>query len=129
MIIISDTSPITNLSAIGKIELLNNLYDSILIPQSVYDEMTNVGYEVPGTKEVKTLAWIRTQTVSNSALVEQLKTEIDPGEAEAIALAVELKADLLIIDDSQGRLIASKFNLNFIGILGIILMAKQKRFD
>lgn len=93
MIVVSNTSPITNLCAIGKLELLQNIYGNIIIPQAVYSEMANLDYEVPGTKEVKTLAWIETQTISNLALVEQLKTEIDPGEAEAIALAIKIKAD------------------------------------
>jgi predicted nucleic acid-binding protein len=126
MIVVSNTSPITNLCAIGKLELLQNIYGNIIIPQAVYSEMANLDYEVPGTKEVKTLAWIETQTISNLALVEQLKTEIDPGEAEAIALAIEIKADRLIIDDYQGKLVASRLNLNFIGILGILLIAKQR---
>lgn len=126
MIVVSNTSPITNLCAIGKLELLQNIYGNIIIPQAVYSEMANLDYEVPGTKEVKTLAWIETQTISNLALVEQLKTEIDPGEAEAISLAIEIKADRLIIDDYQGRLVAIRLNLNFIGILGILLIAKQR---
>lgn len=128
MIVISDTSPITSLAAIGKLDLLQKVYGTIIIPQGVYNEMANLAYEVPGTKEVKTLDWIETKTVSNLALVEQLKTELDQGESEAIALAIELKADLLIIDENPGRNVAKMLNLNFLGILGILLLAKQRGF-
>lgn len=128
MIVISDTSPITSLAAIGKLDLLQKVYDRIIIPQGVYNEMANLADEVPGTKEVKTLDWIETKTVSNLALVEQLKTKLDQGESEAIALAIELKADLLIIDENPGRNVAKMLNLNLIGILGILLIAKQRGF-
>ncbi|MDB9475917.1 DUF3368 domain-containing protein [Dolichospermum circinale] len=127
MIVVSNTSPITNLAAIEQIELLQKLYKTIIIPQAVYDEMANLGYEVPGTKEVKTLAWIQTQPVNNSTLVAELKTEIDPGEAEAIALALEIKADRLIIDDYKGRVVATRLGLKVTGILGVLLVVKQRR--
>jgi hypothetical protein len=128
MIVIRDTSPITSLAAIGKLDLLQQVYGTIIIPQGVYNEMANLAYEVPGTKEVTTLPWIETKPVSNLALVEHLKTELDQGESEAIALAIELKADLLIIDENPGRNVAKMLNLNFIGILGILLIAKQRGF-
>lgn len=98
MIVVSNTSPITNLAAIDQLELLHHLYQTILIPQAVYDELVNVGYEVPGTREVQTLPWIQVVRISNVELVETLKTDIDLGEAEAIALAIETQADRLIID-------------------------------
>jgi len=128
MIIVSNTSPITNLAAIGQIELLQKIYKTIFIPQAVYDEMANLGYDVPGTKEVQTLDWIKIKTVIDSDLVAQLQTEIDKGESEAIALAIEINADQLIIDDYQGRQIANNLNLNVVGILGILLIAKERGF-
>lgn len=126
MIVVSNTSPITNLAAIQRIDILEKIYDTIIIPQAVYDEMSNWSYEVPGTKEVKTLAWIQVQPVSNSTLVAELKTEIDPGEAEAIALAMEIKADRIIIDDYKGRVVASRLGLKVTGILGVLLIVKHR---
>jgi predicted nucleic acid-binding protein len=66
MIIVSDTSPITNLAAIGQLDLLQGLYTRIIIPVAVYDEMVNVGKPVPGAVEVQTLSWIQTQAVSKA---------------------------------------------------------------
>ncbi len=59
MIVISDTSPITNLAAINQLDLLRQLYKTIIIPVAVYAEMVAAGKEVPGAVEVQTLAWIQ----------------------------------------------------------------------
>jgi uncharacterized protein len=66
VIVVSDTSPITNLAAIGQLDLLQQLYATIIIPLAVYDEMVTVGKVVPGAIEVQTLDWIQTQTVANA---------------------------------------------------------------
>lgn len=65
MIVISDTSVFTNLAAIGHLHLLQQLYERILIPTAVYQELT-VDPPVPGTDEVQTLEWIEVQAVSDS---------------------------------------------------------------
>lgn len=126
MTIVSDTSAITNLAAVGHLNLLQQLYGNIIIPQAVYDEMVGLGYTVPGTIEVQTLPWIQTRQVINRTLVTELQTELDEGESEAIALAIELVADRLLIDDYAGRIAASRLGLNLTGILGVLLVAKHR---
>lgn len=127
MIVVSDTSPITNLAAVGLLNLLHQLYQEVIIPQAVYDEMVRLGYIVPGTVEVQTLPWIKVKTVSDIQRVAILQNKLDIGEAEAIVLALELKADLLLLDERRGRKIASSLGLNQItGLLGVLLEAKQK---
>jgi predicted nucleic acid-binding protein len=127
MIIVSDTSPITNLAAVGLLHLLHQLYNRVIMPQAVYDEMVKVGYLVPGTVEVQTLSWIETQPVIDTIKVSQLQNELDLGEAEAIVLALELNADLLIMDERRGRKVASALGITQItGLLGVLLEAKQK---
>ena len=128
MIIVSNTSPITNLAAVGQLNLLQQLYGSIIIPQAVYDEMANLGYTVPGTIEVQTLSWIQTRQVINCTVVTQLETEIAPGESEAIALAIELSANRILIDDRKGRIAASRLGINTVGLLGILQVAKRRGF-
>jgi predicted nucleic acid-binding protein len=127
VIVISDTSPITNLAAIGQLDLLRRLYTTILIPVAVYDEMASVGKVVPGAVEVKTLAWIKTQAVANAKSVIDIQAshdDIDLGEAEAIVLAVELNADLLLMDERRGRTLAATYGLRVTGLLGVLLQAK-----
>ncbi|MBC6433232.1 DUF3368 domain-containing protein [Nostoc sp. HG1] len=131
MIIVSDTSPITNLAAICQLDLLQQLYGSIIIPLAVYNEMVAVGKVVPGAVEVQTLSWIQTQTVVDTQKVTDIQTNqdnIDLGEAEAIILALELKADLLLMDERRGRALAINYGLNVTGLLGVLLQAKQKGF-
>lgn len=129
MIIVSDTSPITNLAAIGQLDLLHQLYNQITIPTAVYNEMVAVGKIVPGTVEVQTLTWIQTQAVTNTLQVTSLQENqenIDRGEAEAIVLALELKADLVLMDERRGRTLAISCGLNVTGLLGVLLQAKKQ---
>ena len=126
MTVVSNTSPITNLAAVGQLNLLQQLYTRIVIPQAVYHEMAGLRYTVPGTIEVQTLSWIQTQEVIDRTLVTELQTELDEGESEAIALAIELTADRLLLDDYAGRKVASRFGLNFTGVLGVLLVAKHR---
>ena len=126
MIIVSDTSPINNLAAINHLHLLNQLYGTVFIPEAVYRELTDPNFPVAGAAEVQTFDWIQTRTISDRTLVEALSNELDIGEAEAIALAVEMQADQVLIDERRGRLVASRLNLRYTGILGILVEAKNK---
>ncbi|QEI43653.1 hypothetical protein BMF77_04273 [Dolichospermum sp. UHCC 0315A] len=128
MIIISNTSPISNLAAIGQLTLLQQLYGKVIIPQAVYQEILACGSTDPGTLALQTLDWIEVIPVTNVVLIQTLQTILDPGEAEAIALAVELNADRLIIDERKGINEAIKSSLQVTGLLGIILAARQQGF-
>jgi predicted nucleic acid-binding protein len=125
--VVSNTSPITNLAAVNQLNLLQQLYGKVIIPEAVYIELTGTKI-VPGTLEVQTLEWIEVRSVTNPNQVFALRQELDPGEAEAIGLALELNADRLLIDERRGRVIASRFGIKFIGVLGILVIAKQRGF-
>jgi uncharacterized protein len=126
MIIVSDTSPIINLAAVGQLDLLRQLYQHLIIPQAIYDEIVIAGAGQPGAVEVKAAGWIETRRLRDQALLKVLLLELDRGEAEALALAAELKADLLLIDESKGRAIAARLGFTHIGLLGILVQAKQR---
>ncbi|MBE8996831.1 DUF3368 domain-containing protein [Nostoc sp. LEGE 12447] len=127
MIIVSDTSPINNLAAINHLHLLQQLYGTVLIPEAVYRELTDPNFPVAGAIEVQTFIWIQTRPVQDRTLVEALSNELDIGEAEAIALALEMKADQVLIDERRGRMVAARLNLGYTGILGILVEAKSQR--
>jgi hypothetical protein len=117
MIIVSDTSPITSLAAINRLSLLQQLYGSIIIPEAVYRELTEVSTPVPGTREVLSADWIQMRSVVNRSLVASLKAlPLDDGESEAIALAKELNAEILLIDERRGRAEASRQGLRITGL-------------
>ena len=122
MIIVSNTSPISNLAAIGQLDLLQQIYGNVIIPPAVERELLNSGDTDPAALAVQALDWIQTQSVTNLRLLE---TNLDAGETEAIALAVELNAYRLIIDERQGRKKAIELGLRVTGLLGILLAAKQ----
>lgn len=126
MIVVSDTSPINNLAAINQLEILHQLYGTVIIPEAVYNELTEPDFPVAGATEVQTFDWIEVRSVNNRAVVNALESELDIGEAEAIALAVEISAEQLIIDERLGRVVADRFSLNYTGILGILIEAKTK---
>ncbi|MBE9070041.1 DUF3368 domain-containing protein [Leptolyngbya cf. ectocarpi LEGE 11479] len=128
MIVVSDTSPITNLAAIDHLHLLQQLYGSILIPVAVYDELVYPGKSVPGQQEVQKLIWIQKQPVQDIQAVldiQSSRANIDRGEAEAIALALEVGASLVLMDERRGRSAGAAFGLQMTGLLGVLLQAKQ----
>ena len=104
MIVVSDASPLLNLAIIGQLDLLRQLYDEVVIPQAVYDEVVVMGSDMPGASEVREAHWILTRQVQNQPLITALRLQLDYGEAEAIALASELNADLLLVDERKARL-------------------------
>ena len=128
MIVVSDTSAITNLASIQQLQLLSQLYNQIIVPEAVYRELVEIEPPVPGTIEVQTASWLIVKQVINREVVNRLQNEVrlDPGEAEAIALSLELKAALLLIDERRGRAEADRLGIKITGLLGILIEAKQK---
>ena len=88
MIAVSNTSPLTNLAAIGQFDLLRRLYGRLHIAQGIWEELNAKGQHWPGRDEVANADWIERHTVLNQALVTALRRDLDRGEAESIALAL-----------------------------------------
>lgn len=128
MIVVSDTSAITNLAAINQLRLLPLLYQQVIIPEAVYRELVDIEPLVPGSAEVQTATWLEVKLIANNEVVERLQSEVrlDPGESEAIALALELGADLLLIDERRGRAEADRLGIKITGLLGVLVEAKRK---
>ncbi len=124
MIVVSNTSPLTNLAALGQFDLLHRLYDKIHIAQAVWEELNARGQRWPGRDEVSAADWIKRHTVQNQPLVIALQRDLDPGEAESIALALELEAGLVLLDEKEGRHAAQRMGLRVVGVVGILLEAK-----
>jgi predicted nucleic acid-binding protein len=124
-VVISNTSPIFYLHRLGYLELLERLYGEILIPYAVLEELKEgerTGEDVPDIGEYK---WIK---LRNVAVPSSIKTipDLGKGEAEVLALGLEEKEHLLIIDDSLARKIAKLQSLKFTGTAGILVKAKEK---
>jgi len=124
--IVSNTSPIINLACIGRLDLLPALFGEIVVPHAVFHEVTVAAPDAPGAEDVRSAAWVRRHPVANQSLVAALRLELDPGEAEAIACAIEAKATLLLMDERRGRKVAQRLNQPTTGLLGVLLLARKR---
>ncbi len=127
MIVVSDTSALINLAAVGQLDLLRQLYGNVLIPTAVRAEILSGGPGAPGVLAVTTLPWVETRTATNALLIGALRQQLDAGEAEAIALASETKADLLLLDERHARQVAANLGVKVAGLIGVLLEAKHRR--
>ncbi|MDA0242512.1 MAG: DUF3368 domain-containing protein [Chloroflexi bacterium] len=103
MIVVSNTSPLTNLAAIGQFALLHDLFGHLHVPTAVVHELAAGGKSWPGSAEVASATWITTHPIQNQTVVDALRLDLDWGESEALALAIELKADLVLLDEQTAR--------------------------
>jgi predicted nucleic acid-binding protein len=122
--VVTNTTPIIALSLVGQLSLLKQLYGEVLIPPAVYDEIVAGGSRV-GVAEVQAADWLRQVLLSDPGRADLL-ADLDRGEAEAIALAQERQADLLLLDERLARRHAQRLGLAITGTLGVLLRAKQQ---
>lgn len=111
MIVVSDTSPVLNLARIGRLDLLPSLYHQVLIPSAVYEELIRSKSDLPPAIDLASQPWLTVATANDQKRVQELRGYLDPGEAEAIVLAIELRADLLLVDERRARRVASAAGL------------------
>lgn len=117
MIVVSDTPPILNLARIGRLELLASLYKQVLIPPAVHSEL--IASHLTPAMDLACKSWLTIATPKDEKRVRDLRDELDPGEAEAIVLALEREAELLLVDERRGRRIAAALGLPITGLLGV----------
>jgi predicted nucleic acid-binding protein len=127
MLAVSNTSPISNLASINRLELLRFQFSALWIPAAVARELD--AHPDPVACAAIQMAIheqsIRTAAARDSNLLHILLSALDPGEAEAIALATDLNADIVIIDEQDARQFATRAGLSVTGVLGILLRAKR----
>ena len=128
MNVVSNASPLIALIRIGQLDLLRQLYSEIIIPDAVWHEVMVEGADQPGVEVVSSASWIVRRTVTNRPLVHGLQQELDAGEAEAIALAVEVDNALLLMDERLGRDTVRHFGIRYTGVVGVLIDAKHKGF-
>ncbi len=114
-VVISDTCTLIIFQKIEEFDLLNKVYGDLLTTPEIAEEY---GEKLPH--------WIKIEAASDKKYQEFVETQVDRGEASAIALAKEYEDVLLILDDLRARKLANRLNLKVTGALGIIVKAKQK---
>lgn len=125
MIVVSNTSPLSNLAVVGKLVILQQIYSGVVIPPAVHQELTNLQQFQSEIAPLLNNGWLQVQIPQDTGLVQRLLVNLDAGEAEAIALAVELDVDRLLIDERLGRRAALQFDLKITGLLGLLTAAKN----
>jgi predicted nucleic acid-binding protein len=127
MLVASNTSPISNLAIIGRLNLLRSQFGGIWIPPAVQSELDQLAHAVARQEIQQALrdGWIKPKALQADKVARLLASTLDPGEAEAIALALELSADLILLDERDGRSAAERAGLRVTGVLGVLLRAKN----
>jgi len=123
MIVVSDASPLIAFDQLGLLHLLPELFGEIIVPDEVAQELL-AGSERGHRARLLNEPWIIRRSIMNTALLADLLEHLDSGESEAIALAVDCDARLLLIDDSLGRREATRLGLTVIGTAGILQLAR-----
>lgn len=127
MIVVSDTSPISNLLLVGRLDILERLFQEIILPPAVHAEvlaLKSLGKDVSAYESAK---WISVRAPLQREKVTSLSLKLDQGESEAIAMAIEIGCDLLLIDERRGTRIAREEGLRTIGLAGVRIDAKRSK--
>jgi predicted nucleic acid-binding protein len=124
-IVVVNATPLIALSLIDQLHLLQVLYQSVLIPPAVQAEVMQGGVRGTGAAELRRADWIRVVGLRDSERADML-SDLDRGEAEVLALALELKADIAIIDERLARRHARRLGIPLGGTLGVLLKAKSE---
>lgn len=119
-LVIADSTPLINLAKIGRFEMLKALFGALIIPPAVYNELVVRGRGRPGARNTAKAAWITVRAPADTPLLRLLTGVLDRGEAEAIALAQELGAELVLLDELHGRRAAQELGLRVRGTLGLL---------
>jgi hypothetical protein len=124
--VVCNSSPLIHLAKIGKLELLKDYFTEISIPEAVYRECVIDGKDREDAKRIENAAWIRVVDIKNIDLKKALNTVLDGGESEAIVLALQESADLILLDDYEARELARTYGMKITGTIGLLIKAKYE---
>lgn len=128
--VVSNTSPLVYLAALGDFELLHVLFGEVAIPQAVFGEVAAGGTHIPVAHAVEaaTASWLSVRQIGKTPEADRLRLAgLHPGESDAIVLATELGSEALLMDDGDGIRFATAAGANVIRTPGIYRLAKQRR--
>ena len=126
MIVVADTSILINLCRVGQGGLFKDLFHEVVIPPEVAAEFVHLAATVPRFAGLVLPDGIRRQSPVALSPVVRAAKGLDAGEAAALSLAVEIRADAVLVDERRGYEVALQLGLHAIGVLGILLRAKAE---
>lgn len=122
--VVSNTTPLISLLKLGRLDVLMELYQEILIPTAVFEEI-EVGKNKSFYRNLSNIDWVKIIKIENED-ARRYFLDLDKGEAEAIILATEIGADLIIMDEKLGRFHAKHADLKVTGTVGVLIKAKRE---
>lgn len=122
--VVADATPIIALAGLGHLSLLQQLYNEVLVPPAVWGELTSGGLRPGGLEDLAAAPWIQSGTLSIPSQADFFP-DLDRGEAEVIAFALQADARLVLLDDRLGRRHAARLGLTLTGTFGVLLAAKK----
>jgi len=128
-LIVCDSSTLIHLTSIGRLALLQTFYQQITIPPAVWHEVVEQGAGRAGAREVAEACqagWIDLLAPTDEPLIHLLRRDLDAGESEALALALERHADLILLDESEARRTAERYGLAKTGVIGLLIRARRE---
>lgn len=123
---VADTSPLLFLAKLDRLDILRQAAEEIIVPPAVLREVARYSDEACEKIREAQGSWLRSRSVADLFLIKVLLADLDEGEAEALALAHELKADRVLLDDLDGRRLARRIGLAPVGTLGLLLAARLR---
>ncbi len=127
--VVSNASPIIHLAKMGHLHLLQEFHQQVLVPPAVWREVVERGQTYPETPLIERAfqeGWLQQKSVSDSHMVSLLKLQLDEGESEAIVLAIQERAKVVLLDDSLARMVARQLSLQVTGVVGVLIRAKRE---
>ena len=121
LLVVADSSPLIYLSRVGALDVLASAFGEVLVPAIVWEEVVAARPDSPGISALRAAAWLQV----DSRKLRVLDLGLDPGETAAILLAEEIHANLLLIDERAGRLVAEGRGLVVRGTLGVLVHARE----
>ena len=126
MMVVCNATPLINFAAINRLDILQEIFAKVLIPQAVYQETTVSSFIWSQfIVQAVTCGWLEIHTVAKIDPI--ISIELDNGEREAIALALQTGVHKILLDEREARQFAKNMELKLIGTLGILLLAKEQQ--
>jgi len=126
MIVVANAGPLISLAQISLLHLLPSLFGHVRIPPAVHEEVVTSKHTGKTSAEVDITGWLQVTKVRHTTAVELLRERLGAGESEAIVLAIESRAALLLIDEKRGRRVAESQGVEKSGTLGVLIPAKRR---
>ena len=126
MTVVTDAGPLIALARIKQLPLLPVLYGEVIMPTAVCEEEFEADERREGAAVLQEAEWLQTRSVMDRTAVALLRERLDAGESEAIVLALQIEADIVLMDEARGRRVAAARGLPLTGTLGTLILAREK---